>query len=171
VAQQPNIELDGSDLPQRVAERSAERRWTPSRPGEITSPAEMPNRAEFGHPGPDTGWALRLLSVAEFDRSQLGLHGEDVVLAIIGARAGAVGRAPTPEDVEVALVLMGLRTDGLDESTVEAIRRHRDSWLRAAAHETSRGTAALAAIPGDVLAETPIHLRTRLRQRPDLLGA
>ena len=170
MAQQPNIELDASDLPRTDAERSAERRWSPRRPGEITSPDEMPNRAEFGHPGPDTGWALRLLGVADFDRSELGTRGEEVLLSIIGARAGSIGRAPTPEDVEVALVLTGLQTEGLDDETAAVLHRHRRAWFHAAAHETSPGTAALEAIPSDVLAETPIHIRTLLRQEPDLLG-
>lgn len=169
MGQQPNIELDGSDLPQATTERAPERRWSPSRPGEITSPADMPDTAAFGRPGPDTGWALRLLGRTPYDRAAIHPHGEAVLVALMSARAAHFGRAPTPDDVTVALTLFGLRTDGLGAAAAEALVRHRSAWLQAAAHEWSKGTAAVAAVPIDVLSETPIHLRTRLNDNPSLL--
>ena len=169
MGQQPNIELDGSDLPRPTAERAPERRWAQSRPGEITSPEEMPDRAAFGRPGPDAGWALRLLRSATYDRATAGPHGEAVLRALVTARASHFGRAPTRADVDVALTLTGLKADGLEDEVVGVLARHRDAWLAAAAHEWSKGTAAVEAVPLDVLTETPIHLRTRLNGNPALL--
>ncbi len=131
----------------------------------------MPQSPAFGRPGPDTGWALRLLRFADYDRMAAGPHADDVLVALMSARASRLGRAPTKEDVEAALVLLGLQPDGLEAETLRVLADHRAAWLHAAAHEWSKGTAALEAIPTALLLETPIHLRTRLNQNPRLIGS
>ena len=171
MGQEPNIEIDWDEQPQAELDRPPERRWVPSRPGEILVPDDMPDGPRFGHPGPDTGYGVLLLRMAGYDRAAAGPYSEDVLVRLIGARASHFGRAPTGEDVEVALTLMGLRSEGLDPATMQHLAARREAWLHAAAHELPRGETALAEIPLDMLLETPINLRTRLNRDPSLVGS
>jgi hypothetical protein len=61
VGQQQNIPITLADLPRATAKPAAPRQWRPDRPGDITSPQQMPWGGAFGTPGPDTGYALRLI--------------------------------------------------------------------------------------------------------------
>lgn len=156
MAQQPNIELDPEDLPRAVPTPDPPRRWTPSmRPGMITSPAQMPRKGKFGTPGPDTGWALKLINAADLPDRGDELVG--VLTALVSARASHFGRAPIPEDLEVAMVLCGIGED-LPDSVVEQGRR----WVAAAAHERSKGRTAVAEVDRHLLAETPDRIRWAL---------
>ncbi len=158
MGQQPNIEIELSDLPRQEPEPAAPARWKPSRPGEIGAPGEVQWGGAFGRPGPDTGWALRLVRLAAFERSAHADEVQQIVATVAAARAGHFGRAPVPEDVEVALTLFGLRPDGLS-ATGEELRRHRQRWITAAAHEKIKGKAFLASIPEELLTATPQELR------------
>jgi hypothetical protein len=103
VGQQPNMPLTMADLPRPEAHPAPARRWRASRPGDLASPAEVPWGDGFGTPGPDTGYALRLLEergVAEADRPALA--------TVVGARASRLGRAPVAADIEAAEVLLAL---------------------------------------------------------------
>jgi hypothetical protein len=156
VAQQPNIELDPSDLPRRLPEPPppAPRRSS-SRPGTITAPGQVPRGAGFGTPGPDTGYALRLVRRAAPAEANEEL--EAILAALMAARAAEHGRAPTPEDLEVAMLLAGLGA-GLPEHLAERRRR----WVEAAAHERSRGRTAVAEVGLDTLRRSPAELRAVL---------
>jgi hypothetical protein len=163
MGQQPNIELDRSDLPRSVPVPEAPRRWSPARPGEIGGPEEMPrDPMHFGRPGPDTGWALRLIGRADFDRSRRADEIEAVLATLVGARASMYGRAPVPEDVEVGLLVLGLRPEGLDARVVGRLAEIREGALDHAAHEKSRGAALLAAVPRDIIAGKPAAMRSWL---------
>lgn len=166
----PYIELDASDLPTGELERAAERRWRPNRPGEILSPADVPSGPSFGRPGPDAGWALRLVRRADFDRGRRPRQLEELLNALVGARAAAAGRGPAPEDVEAALSLVGLRTEGWDEAARARLDERREAWLDAAAREPSAGRAALRDIPPDLLSDAPERVRSRLAADPALVG-
>ncbi len=88
---------------------STPRIWTASRPGDPVRPA-MYGRG-YGHPGPDQGFAMRLIQRFH-DRLVLGeLEREEDALAVGVAlamrRAGEMGRAPVLRDCEHALVLLG----------------------------------------------------------------
>jgi hypothetical protein len=92
---------------------------------------------------------LRIISSADLPERDRRL--ERVLAALMAARASHFGRAPTAEDLEVALILVGYgrnRSDALDE------RRRR--WLEAVAHERSPGMTAVAEA-GDVLYRDPAH--------------
>ena len=69
MAQQPNIEVDRSRAPLPTPEPGPARRGGPARPGLIESPADTEWGGSYGTPGPDTGWAIRLIGLAEFDRT------------------------------------------------------------------------------------------------------
>ena len=171
MGQQPNIELLAADRPVGKLQRAAERRWTPRRPGEITSPADMPSGGSFGRPGPGTGWGLRMIRAASFDRGRRPGDLEDLLAALVGARASRARRGPTREDVDVALSLVGLHED-YDASGEPAARlgRLRERWLDTLAHDPWPGRSALAAIPVDLLADKPARVRARLLVEPALVG-
>lgn len=166
----PYIELDASDLPAGELERAAERRWRPDRPGEILAPADMPSGPSFGRPGPDAGWVLRLVRRADFDRGGRPRQLEELLGVLAGARAAAAGRGPAPGDVEAALSLVGLRTEGWDEAARARMDARREAWLDAAAGEPAPGSAALRDIPPDLLSEDPERVRSRLAADPSLVG-
>ena len=154
MAQQPNIEVTPADLPRATLEPGPPRR-PGLRPGTITSPEEKPSGGQFGTPGPDTGWALRILSGAEIPERSKGL--EKVLVALMSARSAHFGRAPVPEDLEVALTLVGL-----GRHTSEELDERRRRWVGAAAHEKSPGRLAVAEAGEDLELDVD-HLVVRLR--------
>lgn len=140
MGQEPNIPLGVEDLPRATPKPGAPRRWVPQRPGEVGSPAEMPWGGSFGTPGPDIGFAIKIV------RSRDLPGGDDrrgdveaAVVAVMAARASAVGRAPTAPDVDVALDLLGLHSD----DAIEA--------LDGIAHDSKRLRRLVADIPRDQL--------------------
>lgn len=163
MGQQPNIELGLSDAPRPTREPGTPSGWRPDRPGEIDGPGETPWGGVFGRPGPATGYALKLVRLAEFDRSSRGSELEAVAATVVGARASLFGRAPTPTDVEVALVLLGLRPEGIPSGVVEELVERRQTGLDHAAHEIRKGTAFLAHV-------SPAHLQSSPEELVEVLG-
>ncbi len=157
MAQQPNIELALDDLP-RLEPAPHAAAWVQGRPGEITSPGQAPWGGSFGRPGPDTGWALKLVAAAEFDRGARPAVLESIVAGVASARAGTAGRGPKAEDVEVALTLLGLRPEGLPESIVTELSAARAKAIDHAAHERDKGRSFIDSIPVDRLTATPADL-------------
>lgn len=170
MGQQPNIEVEASDLPLEEPERGVERRWVPNRPGEITAPEDMPRGDAFGRPGPDTGWALRLLRRTAYDRGDRPGILADVVTALVGARAAAYGRSPVPQDIEAALSVLGLRPQDMDPASVAQLATRREDWLDEVPHDPWPGMSALQSIPISLLKETPARIRARLDVQPTLVG-
>ncbi len=160
MGQQPNIELDASDLPRSVLEPAAARRGERGRPGEITTPDEAVSGGAFGRPGPDTGWVIRLVRAAEFDRSDNGI--EAVVASVAAARAAYSGRGPAPADVEVALILLGLRPEGVPDEVVAQLSAARTRWLSKAAHERVKGQSFLSQLSPGLLSADPERVRQLL---------
>lgn len=160
MAQQPNIEHDLSDRPRAVPSPGTARRWSPSsRPGVITTPAEMPSGDGFGTPGPDAGFAKTLISRAGLtDRSP---ELESVLSAIMVARASSFGRAPTQGDLDAAMAMCGLG-GGDAPDWVHARRKH---WMHAIAHDKPKGKTALSELDRDLLRQTPDQIRAALKQR------
>ena len=171
MGQQPNIELVAAERPVKDLERAAERRWTPRRPGEITSPSDMPSGGSFGRPGPDTGWGLRMIRVASFDRGRRPRDLENLLCALVGARASHARRGPAREDVEVALSLVGLDEGYMAlGGSPDHLEQRRERWLDALAHDPWPGRSALEAVPTDLLTDTPSRVRARLLADPSLVG-
>ena len=156
MGQQPNVDIDLSDLPRPTPDTDPPRRWRPTRPGVIVSPDQMPWGGAFGTPGPDTGWALKLVKAAELPERSDGL--ELVLAALMAARASHFGRAPVPEDLEVARILAGIG-EGLPAEFLE----RRERWIAATAHERSPGQAAVTDIEPDLLELKPDQIKRRLR--------
>ena len=157
MGQQPNIELVASDLPLGPLEPGTARRDMARRPGEITTPEEAVSGGAFGRPGPDTGWVLRIVKAAEFDRSEVGI--EAVVASVAAARASHNGRGPSSSDVEVAVILLGLRPEGIPDEVVGQLSAARAKWLRKAAHEQVKGRSFLAQLSPGLLSADPERVR------------
>lgn len=171
MGRQPNVELVEAERPVKKLTRAAEPRWTQRRPGEITSPSEMPSGGSFGRPGPDTGWGLSMIRAASFDRGRRPRAVEKLLCALVGARASHARRGPVRQDLEVALSLLGLHgAYPVHGPAPEEIGRCREKWLDALSHEPWPGRSALAAIPVDLLNDSPERVRSRLLADPSLLG-
>ncbi len=157
MGQQPNIELTASDAPRVVLEPGVARREGGRRPGEINTPAEAVSGGAFGRPGPDTGWVMRIVKATEFDRSDGGI--DAVVASVAAARAAHLGRGPSSSDVEVALILLGLRPEGIPDGVVSQLSAARATWLRKAAHERVKGRSFLTQLSPGLLSADPERVR------------
>ena len=171
MGQQPNIRLSAAERPADELDRAPERRWTPTRPGEITSPADTPSGGSFGRPGPDTGWGLRMIKAASFDRGRRPRDLENLLSALVGARASRARRGPTRQDVEVALSLVGLHhAYAGGEGAPAELAETRENWLDEVAHDPWPGKSALDSIPTDLLMDAPHQVRVRLQADPSLVS-
>ncbi len=157
MAQQPNIELRISDLPRPVAGTGPQRRWRPSRPGELTGTG-VPWGGPFGTPAPDAGYALKLaagrdLALAEHEHRA---DAEALVAAVAAARASRVGRAPVKADVDAAIVILGY------DAPSEFGAARAAAIGAAAHHHPERIRHVLAGIPLDVFDASVDELRERV---------
>jgi hypothetical protein len=158
VAQQPNIELDQADLPRSGLEPSAARPWSvSSKPGVIMAPSDVPKGRGYGTPGPDTGWALKIIRKIE---GSMDPDLEGVLAALMGARAALFGRAPVPGDLAAAKLLAGMGP-GLPPALTERLQR----WLAAVPHERSKGRTAVSDVDPDLLTMSVDDLRLQLTNR------
>lgn len=144
--------------------------WVPHRPAETSAD---PDAASFGTVGPDMGYARTLLTLFSRRLVPGGCNRDDLLeagVAVAMRRAAILGRAPVPEDLEVAFLLLGA-LDGVP-----------GDWSRAGAKvaeqvEGVRYKAAHAAqlamsMPADWLLRKPGGVRSRLLETgPDALYA
>ena len=155
---QPNIDPPVQDLPRAVLTPEAPNRWRPDRPGMITAPDQVSPGGLFGRPGPDTGWAFRIIRQADLPAAES--RGVEVLATLMGARASLFGRAPIPEDLEVARILMGYEDDAPD-----AVADRRRRWLKEARRESAPGARAAREVGPDALSRTPADLRAAMAER------
>lgn len=155
MTRQPNIDPPVQDLPRSVLTPAAPARWSPERPGMITSPDQVSPGGLFGRPGPDTGWAFRIVRQAGLPAEQR--RAQPVLVTLMSARASLFGRAPIPEDLEVAQILLGFE-DGAPEAVVNRGER----WLKQARHESVAGAAAAEEAGSELLAMAPGSLRAAI---------
>jgi len=166
VGQQPNIQLHLEDLPRPEAHPGPARRWSGGRPGDLVSPQQIPWGGAFGTPGPDTGYALRLLA----DRPPAPAEGERrtdlerTVAALMAARASLLGRAPVVGDAEVAEMILGLRAEGPAAAVAADARR------RFSGHGAEGGRRLLEAIDPALLAAPAAEVRRRWAAGEQLIG-
>jgi len=167
VGQQPNVQLGIEDLPRAVPHPAPARRWAPSRPGDLGSPGEVPWGGAFGTPGPDTGYALRLVASREWtlepgeDRHDV----EAALGALMSARASRFGRAPTAVDAQVAELLLGLRSDGGEAPSGPAGARVR--MVPGIAHDAAARRSLVASVDPDLLTADPATVRREVASGRD----
>jgi hypothetical protein len=171
VGQQPNIELEISDLPRPRPKPDPARSWVPGRPGELGGPEDMRWGAGFGRTGPDSGYALSLIAGRRLDLAE-GEHRANVdaaLAAIVSARSSLFGRAPTGKDLDLAIVLLGL-----DPATPESLRREmgekRKTWFAAAGHHPSKLFSFVSSLDTEVLRLTADEARSRMAAGAALIG-
>ena len=125
------------------------RAWRSDRPGDLVDGVQ-PEGALFGSPGPNVGYALRLVHRASADfQLAAGEHrgdAEAVVAAVAMKRASSYGRAPIVADVEKAASLLGYR-GGSDAGTVA----RRADAVQGAHHEYGRCRAVADQVDLEVL--------------------
>ncbi len=152
---QPNIDPPAHDLPRTVLSPAAPARWSPHRPGMIIAPDQVSPGGLFGRPGPDAGWAFRIIRQAVLSAEEQ--QGESVLATLMSARASLLGRAPVPEDLEVARIVMGY-----EEGAPDRMAERRRRWLKGASHESVPGAGAAQEVGPDLLAMSPADLRATL---------
>lgn len=151
MGQQPHISSPTEHRPRPVPNTAAARRWRPVRPGVITSPNQRPRGPRFGHPGPDAGWAFRILG--ETNHQELSPEQINVLARLMIARASRFGRAPIPEDMEVAKLIVETRPSDSVQRTSSW-----EDWVEEAGHEVSPGVTALLGIDPQLLDLSPSEL-------------
>lgn len=164
MGQQPNIQLRIQHLPRPTPETAAPRRWSPHRPGELGSPGEIPWGGMHGTPGPDAGYALKLIAARDLpvtpEESRSDVNA--VLAAVAAARASLFGRAPTGGDVDIAVLMLGLDPTGLPQALLDGIASDRPRWVAAAAHNPAKSLHVVAAIaPEDLMGDVE-ELRDRM---------
>ena len=91
-----------------------DRSWVADRPGDLDG-AGQPQGERFGVPGPDQGYAYKLVSqFASRLRLQAGEHLDDVtagVVAVATKRSALFGRAPVMHDLAVGYGVFGYLND------------------------------------------------------------
>jgi hypothetical protein len=163
VGQQPNVPISAGDLPRRTPKPGAPRRWSPDRPGDMPGPAEVPWGGAFGTPGPDAGYALRLVrgrdlpTVDGETRPDL----EAAVVAVAIARASRLGRAPVTADVEAAEAALGV---GAEDAS------WRVAWTGGMAHSHHAAQRLVAATDIDALLGDPDVVRDRVASGRGIIG-
>jgi hypothetical protein len=156
MAQQPNVEITEGEQPRRLLEPGPAVRWRADKPGIAEAPSRIAGGGFYGTTGPDPGWGLRLLALAELPSDDERLRA--VVAGLTLARAASLGRAPVPEDIEVALLLLGYGV-----TAPPSVVAQRERWLQASPHDSRPGATAVAEVDRASLVMNPAELIAHLR--------
>jgi hypothetical protein len=156
MGQQPSVVVTEGEAPRPDLEPGPARSWRPDKPGVPRGPEEVPRGGAFGYTGPDQGWAYVIIARTELPDDDPRLR--DVLAALMMARAAALGRAPVPQDLEVALVLSGYGEDAPPE-----LKERRERWLEAAAHEPRPGEMAVTDVDLEMMLQGPDQVRSALQ--------
>ncbi len=171
VGQQPNIELEISDLPRPRKKPDPARSWVPGRPGELGGPEDMRWGEGFGTTGPDAGYALSLVAARDLELVD-GEHRSNVdvaLAAIASARSSLFGRAPTGKDIDLVLVLLGYDHAGVPDAMTTNLADKRVEWFAAAGHHPANLHDFVASLSADTLRLTANEARTQMAQGTALI--
>lgn len=155
MAQQPNVEITDAERPRPTPQPGPAVKWRADKPGVPEGPTGVRGGGIYGTTGPDPGWGLRILKQTSLPSDDE--HFRQVIAGLMLARAAALGRAPVPEDIEVALALCGHGFDAPPE-----VRDRGDRWVEAAAHDRRPGATAVAEVNRDLLVMKPEQLKAAL---------
>lgn len=156
MAQQPNVEITAAEQPRTKLEPGPAVKWRSGKPGMSDGPDAIAGGGYYGTTGPDPGWGLKILANVSLPDDTP--HFRDVVAGLTLARAAALGRAPVPEDIEVALALCGYGYEA-PADVIEARKR----WVDAAAHDRRPGATAVAEVDRELLILKPDRVIASLR--------
>ncbi len=156
MAQQPNVEITGAELPRPVPHPGTAVKWRADKPGLPIGPDDVPGGGYYGTIGPDHGYGMKLVNNAELPDDDPDLR--RVLTGLVLSRAAAWGRAPIMEDVEVALIVCGY-----DDDPPEWVVERRKRWLEASPHEQRPGATAVAEVNRQTLMMKPGEARFAVR--------
>ncbi|MDH3731602.1 MAG: hypothetical protein OES13_10865 [Acidimicrobiia bacterium] len=161
MGQQPNIEITLGDLPIAKAQPEAARRWSPTRPGELSEPDAVPWGGAFGTPGPDAGYARTLASKMELPlvAGERQADAEVAIAALASARASHFGRAPVGVDVAIAAIILCYDRSGIPAAVADRIAQERGAWVGDMARQPHNASKLVAAVPLEVLVSTVDEVR------------
>ena len=165
MGQEPKIEIAAEDRPRAVPEPAPARRWRASRPGDIHAPSDVPWGGGFHTPGPDTGYAHKLVADADIaiDEDESRSNIETILVLVMSARASLFGKAPSPDDLDYALVLAGLGgREGLPEAVIAQLAERRRYWAPRVANSKSQARALVGRLDQEMLRLSVEDLRHRL---------
>ena len=133
-----------AEQPRRGLDIPAPDGWQSDRPGELDG--AQPRGRQLGNPGPDQGYALKLVRHLE-DRLVVRAPEtkEDAVAGCLGvglARASLFGRAPVVHDLDIAFRIWGF----LGEAPEELVR-HRRPLFDSVSHHYSDQRAIVDHVP------------------------
>ncbi|CAN5371255.1 MAG: hypothetical protein ACR2JP_09220 [Acidimicrobiia bacterium] len=171
MGQQPNIELEISDLPRPTSHPPAERRWSPDRPGDLYGPDDVPWGGAFGTIGPDTGYVMTLVRRLDIATGP-GEHRNNAevgIAALAAARASHFGRAPMGGDIDVAMTILGYLAEGMPEDLIDRLAADRIGWTANLGHDVGRTRQLVAAVPIEDLAAPLDDLRARMARGERLI--
>lgn len=132
--------------------------WVSERPGELG--AAQPVGPMLGHPGPDQGYALRL--VRHFEDKLVvpePEHVDDVITGCVGvamARSALFGRAPVVHDLDIAFRVWGY----LGDAPAELVA-YRRPLFDSVAHHYSDLRAIVDRVPESTLRLSPAEVARR----------
>lgn len=158
-----------NEQPRRGLRLPAPDGWLADRPGELD--AYQPVGPQLGRPGPDQGFALKL--VREFEGKLVVSppeHREDAIAGCLGvalARASLFGRAPVVHDLDIAFRIWGF----LGEAPTELVEL-RKPLFASAGHHYDHQRAIVDTVPeatlrmshGEAARSFPAEWRTLLGQ-------
>jgi len=172
VGQQPNIELEISDLPRPRRKPGLPEGWTPGRPGELGGPEDMRWGAGFGTPGTDAGYAHSLAAQREIAlaEDEHRANADLAIAAVAAARSSMFGRAPTKKDVDLALVLLGYDDAGVAAAASSALAKQRLEWFAAAGHHPEKLREFVSDLDPNLLKLTADEVRSRMAAGENLIN-
>lgn len=142
-----------------------DRSWWGDRPGDLGGEGQ-PEGARLGAPGPDQGYAYKL--VRQFAGKVFTAEGErddDVVAGVIAVatkRAALFGRAPVVHDLTVAFAVWGFLDD---RPSAELVQLRVKMFEEISNHHHYRELRAVAdAVPASTLRLTPAEAQARYKQ-------
>ncbi len=144
------------------------RRWLANRPGEALASHAPPTTPQFGAPGPDQGYALKLAKRFE-GRLKLasGEHEVDArsgCTAVALKRSALFHRAPVIFDLELAFTVWGFL-----EAAPEGLAAFRKPLFEGVAHDYARQRAVVDHVPESTLRMTPEQARQQVADWRSLL--
>lgn len=124
----------------------------------------MPWGGAYGTPGPDTGYALKLVKerMIPLADGEDRHNAEDAIAALVGARASHFRRAPTPGDVDVAMLVLGYRDEGVPKKLLEELAAARLPRIANIGHDVARERALVSSVSVATLASPLFDLTARM---------
>lgn len=173
MGQQPQYEIEPEDRPREVAQPAPPRRWKAGRPGDLHRPSDVPSSSGFGNPGPDSGYALRLIGATDLPLApdERRAEVETTVMHLMVARASHHGRAPSQGDLQFATMLLGLSpNDVVPAAANDRLSAVRRRWAPRAGHNRAAALAMVATLKPELLDLDLDDLRHQLALGESPLG-